>query len=240
MSAMAAAPPVGLIDHLPDAEVDTLYPTRSVIIAGNVTNFTATCSGLPDGMSFDAANGWVGNTPTTNGIFIVTVSVTISNGPVLTKKYPFLVVQPGEVWPPHSSVDTSVAPANAGTTSGDGVYTNDTTATVTATANPGFRFLNWTENGVVMSASEKYTFTNVINQTLVANFVPAPTLTVLSQAGTLRLTWPTNFSGFSLQENLDLNTSNWGVAAEGFNPVGTNYQAIIPTTTGTRFFRLTH
>lgn len=240
MSAMAAAPPVGLIDHLPDAEVDTLYPTRSVIIAGNVTNFTATCSGLPDGMSFDAVNGWVGNTPTSDGIFIVTVSVTVSNGPVLTKNYPLLVTAAGAVWPPHSSVNTTVAPANGGTASGDGVYTNDTTATVTATPNPGFRFLNWTENGVVVSASANYTFTNIINQSLVANFVPAPTLTVLNQAGSLVLSWPTNFSGFSLQQNLDLNTPNWEIPVEGFIPVGTNYQAIISTTTGTRFFRLVH
>jgi hypothetical protein len=123
---------------------------------------------------------------------------------------------------------------------GDGVYTNGTTSTVTATANAGFRFVNWTENGVVVSASADYTFTNIINQSLVANFVPAPTVSLLTQAGTLLLSWPTNFAGFLLQQNLDLNTTNWEVAAERVNPAGTNFQAIIPTTNGTRFFRLVH
>lgn len=240
MSAMAAAPAVGLINHLPDAEVNTLYPTRSVVVAGINTNFTATCDGLPDGMSFDAVNGWVGNTPTTDGVFIVTVSVTVSNGPVLTKRYPLLVVPAGEVWPPHSAVDTSVAPAAGGMAVGDGVYTNGTSSTVTATANDGFRFVNWTENGVVVSGAASYTFTNIINQSLVANFAPAPRLSLLHQAGTFLLTWPTNFSGFSLQQNFDLNSANWGIAGEVFNTVGTNFQAIIATTNGTRFFRLAH
>ena len=43
----------------------------------------------------------------------------------------------GEVLPPHSSVDTSVSPPASGTTTGNGVYTNDTSATVTATPAAG-------------------------------------------------------------------------------------------------------
>jgi len=99
MSAMSVAPPIGLIDHLPDAEENYLYPTRCVVIAGDNTNFTATCSGLPDGMTFDAAHGWVGNTPSVSGVFIVTVSVSTSNSPVLIKKYPLMVAPTGELLP---------------------------------------------------------------------------------------------------------------------------------------------
>ena len=240
MSAMAATPPIGLIDHLPDAEKNVLYPTRCVVIAGQNPNFTATCTGLPEGMTFDAASGWIGNTPSTSGVFIVTVSVSTSNSPVLTKHYPLLVAPTGVVLPPHSAVDTSVSPTNGGTTTGDGVYTNGTTATVVATASVGFKFVNWRENGVVVGTLASYTFTNIINQSLVANFVAAPTLSLVKQPNALVLAWPTNFSGFALQQNSNPRTTNWGLAAEPFGPVGTNYQATILTTNGPRFFRLMH
>jgi Divergent InlB B-repeat domain len=240
MSAMAATPPIGLIDHLPDAEEGVLYPTRSVVIAGTSTNFTATCSGLPAGMYFDTANGWVWNTPSTSGVFLVTISVSTSNRPVLTKHYPLMVAPTGVVLPPHSSVDTSVSPANGGTASGDGVYTNGTTATVVATASAGFKLVNWTENGVVVGTLASYTFTNIINQSLVANFVPAPTLSVTKQPNALLLAWPTNFSGFTLQQISNLKTNNWGTAAEPVGTVGTNHQATVLTTNGPRFFRLMH
>ena len=240
MSAMSVTPPIGLIDHLPDAEENNLYPTRCVVIAGDNTNFTATCSGLPDGMTFDAAHGWVGNTPSVSGVFIVTVSVSTSNSPVLIKKYPLMVAPTGELLPPHSAVDTSVSPTNGGTASGDGVYTNGTTATLVATPSAGFNFVNWTENGAVVSTSASYTFTNIINQSLVANFVAAPSLSLVRQPQALVLAWPTNFSGFTLQQNSDLRTTNWSKAAEAVSPVGTNYQSTILTTNGPRFFRLMH
>jgi hypothetical protein len=240
MSAMAVAPPIGLIDHLPDAELNNLYPTRCVVIAGDNTNFSATCTGLPDGMTFDAAKGWVGNTPSTSGVFIVTVSVSSSNSPVLTKNYPLIVAPTGVVLPPHSSVDTSVSPTNGGAAAGDGVYTNGTSATVVATPSAGFNFANWTENGIVVSTSASYTFTNQINQSLVANFVAAPLLSFTVQPNTLLLAWPTNFPGFTLQQNSDLKTTNWGKASEMVATAGANYQATILTTNGPRFFRLMH
>ena len=238
MSAMAATPPVGLIDHLPDAEENNLYPTRCVVIAGNNTNFTATCTGLPAGMTFEAANGWIGNTPSVAGVFIVTVSVSTSNSPVLTKKFPLIVAPMGVALPPHSAVDTGVFPANSGTTSGDGVYTNGTSATVTATPNAGYGFASWTDNGAVVSTSASYTFTNIVNRSLVANF--APLLSATPQAHTLAISWLTNFSGYVLQQSSDLRGANWVPAAEAVSIVGSNYQATINTTNGPRFFRLQH
>ncbi len=240
MSAAAMTTPIGLIDQLPDAEEGVLYPTRSVVIAGDNTNFTATCTGLPAGMSFDAANGWVGNTPSVSGVFIVTVKVSTSNSPVLTKRYPLIVAPAGVVLPPHSAVDTSVSPVGGGSASGDGVYTNGTTATVVATPSAGFNFVNWTENGVVASTLASYTFTNIINQSLVANFVAAPTLSFVKQPNALVLAWPTNFSGLMLQQNSDLRTTTWGKASEAVGTSGTNYQATVLTTNGPRFFRLVH
>lgn len=239
MSAMAESPPVGLINHLPDAQVGVLYPTRGVVVAGNNTNFTATCSGLPSGMTFDAAKGWVGNTPSQSGVFIVTVSVSTSNNPVLTKRYPLLVTI-GANPPPHSAVDTSVFPSNGGMTTGDGVYTNGTTATVTATPNVGYKFVNWTENGTVVSTAASYSFTNVLNQSLTANFVATPQLSFSTQPNALVLTWPTNFGGFVLQQNPDLAVTNWSNATNAVSVVGTNNRLIISPLIGNGFLRLWH
>ena len=241
MSAVSQTPPIGLINHLPDAEMGVLYPTRAVVISPH-TNFTATCAGLPEGMTFDAANGWIGNTPSVSGVFIVTVTVSVSNNLALKKNYPLLVTTGVDV-PPHCSVDTTASPLTGGETSGDGVYTNDTETTVIATPAVGYKFANWTDNDVVVSASAVYTFTNVLNRSLVANFVvnPNPPIQVqASGAASFDLSWPTNYTGFTLEQNSLLTTTNWSAAAEAVNTVGSNYQATIFTTNGPRFFRLMH
>lgn len=242
MSAAAAVSPLGLIDHLPDGEVDTPYATRSVVITGD-TNFTATSSGsLPDGLAFDPTTGQVSGTPTTDGVFLFTVSVSSGNSPVVTKYFPLIVAAAGVVLPPHSSVDTSVSPADGGTATGTGVYTNDTPTTVVATPKPGFAFANWTENDKVVSTSASYSFTNIVNQSLVANFVPAPWLSLaVLQPNTLAITWPTNFSGFVLQENLDLRTPNWASMVNAVVTVaGTNNQVIVSPPADEIYFRLFH
>ncbi|MGA2749679.1 MAG: Ig-like domain-containing protein [Verrucomicrobiota bacterium] len=72
-----------------------------------------------------------------------------------------------------STVTTSVNPANAGTATGGGAYTDGTTVTVVAQATNEiipYLFANWTENGVVVSTSIDYAFTVTGNASLVANF----------------------------------------------------------------------
>jgi len=241
MSGMVGAPPIGLIDHLPDGSLGAAYPHRSVVIAGD-TNFVATGSGsLPAGMAFDAPSGQVYGTPYTAGTFTFTVTASSSNNPAVTKTYPFMVIS-GFV-PPHSSVDVSVSPSQGGTATGNGVYTNGTQARVVAAATPGYVFANWTENGTVVSTAATYTFTNVVNQSLMANFVinPNPPMQV-QPAGvhSFWITWPTNYTGFTLQQNVSLGTTNWIDAVERVNPVGANYQAFISATNSSRFFRLRH
>jgi hypothetical protein len=237
MSAMAAAPPIALIDHLPDGEANAPYPDRSLVIASD-TNFTATLSGtLPNGLYFDSGTSMLYGTPTESGVFLVTVTATATNSPVLKKNYPFMVG--GAILPPHSAVDTIASPLAAGTATGDGVYTNGTTATVAATANPGYGFANWTDNGVIVSTSASYTFTNILNRSLVANFLPK-LMVSFSLPGSLFIAWTTNFSGYVLQQNPNLHTTNWTTTAETVSPVGGNYEATILTTNGPRFFRLQH
>ena len=68
------------------------------------------------------------------------------------------------------TITISSSPSNGGTTTGDGTFAAGTSQTVTATANSGFTFSNWTENANVASTSASYTFTLNGNRTLVANF----------------------------------------------------------------------
>ncbi|KAF0194763.1 MAG: protease [Bacteroidetes bacterium] len=67
-------------------------------------------------------------------------------------------------------ISTSSSPSNGGTTSGAGNYNYGTQVALNATANTGFNFTNWTENGNVVSANASYSFTAENNRTLVANF----------------------------------------------------------------------
>ena len=68
------------------------------------------------------------------------------------------------------TVATAANPAAGGTVSGDGEYNHGESCTVTATANTGYTFSNWTENGSVVSTNASYTFTVEGNRNLVANF----------------------------------------------------------------------
>jgi uncharacterized repeat protein (TIGR02543 family) len=68
------------------------------------------------------------------------------------------------------AVILSSNPAAGGTTNGSGPYNAASSVTVTATPNSGYNFVNWTENGTIVSTSPTYTFVLNANRTLVANF----------------------------------------------------------------------
>jgi len=79
-----------------------------------------------------------------------------------------------EYLPFSATVSLSASPSGSGTVSGGGTFTSVGSQTVTATANTGYAFANWTENGAVISTSASYTFTVNGNRTLVANFTATP------------------------------------------------------------------
>ncbi len=68
------------------------------------------------------------------------------------------------------TINVSANPTNGGTVTGGGTYDAGTTRTVTATANTGYTFTNWTENGSVVSTNASYSFTLNYNRNLIANF----------------------------------------------------------------------
>ena len=72
------------------------------------------------------------------------------------------------------TITVSANPTNGGTVTGGGTYQQGQSCTVHATANTGYTFTNWTENGTVVSTQANYTFTVNGNRTLVANFQAQP------------------------------------------------------------------
>ena len=67
-------------------------------------------------------------------------------------------------------VISSSWPIAGGTISGTGTFDQGSSVTLTATPSAGYSFLNWTENGTVVSTSSSYQLTMAGNKTLVANF----------------------------------------------------------------------
>ena len=68
------------------------------------------------------------------------------------------------------TINVSANPREGGTVTGGGTYQQGQSCTITATPNNGYTFINWTENGNVVSTNANYTFTVNSNRTLVANF----------------------------------------------------------------------
>ena len=68
------------------------------------------------------------------------------------------------------TLTTKAAPKTAGTTSGDGSYASGTKVTATATANAGYKFVNWTLGGTEVSNKATYKFNISANTVLTANF----------------------------------------------------------------------
>ena len=69
------------------------------------------------------------------------------------------------------TVALSASPANGGTVSGGGTFNEGITVTAHAAPMAGYTFVNWTENGSIVSSSVSYVFQVTSNRNLVANFV---------------------------------------------------------------------
>ena len=72
--------------------------------------------------------------------------------------------------PQQYTISVSANPSNGGTVSGGGTFTQGATCTLTATANTGYTFVNWTKNGNVVSTNATYSFTVNASGAYVANF----------------------------------------------------------------------
>ena len=68
------------------------------------------------------------------------------------------------------NITASASPAAGGTVTGSGTYAYNTSVTLKATPNAGYKFVRWTEGGSQVSTNASYTFTADKNRTLQAVF----------------------------------------------------------------------
>lgn len=72
---------------------------------------------------------------------------------------------------PTFNITTSANPVLAGSTSGGGTFSGTVWRDLSASPSPGYIFLNWTENGSVVSTSTVYSNMFSSDRTFVANFI---------------------------------------------------------------------
>ena len=77
-------------------------------------------------------------------------------------------------YPTLYAVTATANDAAMGTIAGAGEYGKGSTATLTATPNDGYLFVNWTKGGEVVATTQEYSFTVTAAVELVANFEAAP------------------------------------------------------------------
>ena len=119
------------------------------------------------------------------------------------------------------TIEATPNPTEGGTITGAGDYEQNAICNLTAIANEGYVFANWTENGEVVSTDATYTFTVDASRTLVANFDLDHTYVDLGlPSGTL---WATCNVGADLPEEYG-DYFAWGETQPKDNFSWTNYQ----------------
>ncbi len=99
------------------------------------------------------------------------------------------------------TIAASPMPGYGGTVTGSGVFLAGGQQTVTTTANPGYRFVNWTENGLEVTSATNYTFTLTANRTFVANFTAEAIIGPDANAPALQITQPYSSDVFMTTTN---------------------------------------
>lgn len=163
----------------PAQRIRNFIDSRSCLSGGCSGSYTVTVSGGP------AAGGTVSGGGTFNYGHIATVKAVPAtgyylknwkeNGTVVStdKKYSFVVNSNKNMVAKFAEgylITTKSSPADGGSTTGDGGYTNGSNATVKAVANTGYKFESWNEGGSVVSTNKNYKFTVSGARTLTAKF----------------------------------------------------------------------
>ncbi len=170
MAAVDVDVQLALVDHLQDGKVNAPYTARKVVLEGAAPVTTVTDGALPAGLDFDEVTGIISGTPTESGVFSLKVTSSDGVAPDVSKNYTIRVAAVGQALLAQNMVDTTASPVEGGTTTGTGAYDPGANVAVVATANAGFVFVNWTDNGAVVSTTPSYTFVPDMNHSLVANF----------------------------------------------------------------------
>ena len=113
-----------------------------------------------------------------------------------------------------------------------GVYPEGDECTLTATPSEGFLFVNWTEDGEVVSTEATYTFTVTGDHALVANFQFNPSEGGLGGQFTVSEGHQVYFSQGNLQYQASTNTwrfaeNQWDILTEANSNVSSTYDGWI-------------
>ena len=125
-----------------------------------------------DGTYYQGQTCTLSATPNANYIFLnwTENGEAVSSNPV----YSFTVADDRDLVANFVSaqvtVNVSANPEIGGNVVGGGTYSYGTAVTLTATANPDYVFVHWTENGEVVSTNPTYSFTATADRNLVALF----------------------------------------------------------------------
>ncbi len=134
---------------------------------GTVTGGGSFDEGATCTVTATANNNFVFENWTENGTVVSTnasFTFTVNGNRNLVANFTFIPL-------PTYNISVSANPNEGGTVIGGGTYEEGQSCTVTATANEGYTFTNWTENGTEVSSNPSYTFTVTDNHNLIANFV---------------------------------------------------------------------
>lgn len=96
-------------------------------------------------------------------------------------------------------ITATASPASGGIVSSIGIYEEGQTCTLAATANEGYTFVNWTEDGEEVFTEATYSFVVTADRELIANF--EETLTTVEQAFQLIAGW--NWFSTNVEITLD-------------------------------------
>ena len=66
----------------------------------------------------------------------------------------------------------------------------------------------------------------------------APSLTIVATNNTVMISWPSNFTDWTLQENAGLDSASWVTASETVTEEGTSKFILVSPSAGNRFYRL--
>lgn len=171
MAAFDAAGQLGLIDNLQDGDINQPYVERSMVIGGTPPIVNTLDGALPEGISLDLVSGVISGTPTESGLFNFTLHSTDAAAADVTMAYSLNILPAPIV---QYNVTATAAPVQGGTITGAGTFDEATNISLEATPEAGYQFLNWTENGVEVSATAVYEFPLTGDRSLVANFELIP------------------------------------------------------------------
>ncbi len=137
---------------------------------------------------------------------------------------------------PQYSITVSANPSEGGTVTGAGSYYEGTSVTLTATANHGYVFVDWTKNGTQVSTNPTFTFTVTAAGNYVANFETASSHSVTvvqTEGGTISADISTAYPGDIITLMATANSgyffSGWDVRDDNDNPVAvTDNQFTMP------------